>query len=124
MVSTFSVLTIAISILGLLGLLSFTIEKRAKDICIRKVFGAGVDNITFMLNSRFFKLFLVALILSVPISIWGINNWLEGFAYRVTLNVSDFLITELIIFLLPGGIVSFKSWRAANINPALILRDE
>ena len=124
MVTVLSVLTILISLLGLLGLISFTVDKKKKEISIRKVFGASIRNLIVLLNRRFLILIIIALVLSIPVAIWGTNSWLQQFAYRITLNPYDIFLSILIIILLPGGLINVKCWHAAHTNPTINLRNE
>jgi putative ABC transport system permease protein len=118
----FAALAVIISGLGLFGLAAYTAQKRQKEIGIRKVIGAGVDNIVFLLSKDFVKLTLLALLIALPAAAWIMNSWLHGFAYRVTLTVPVFLLAgaaTLVITLLSIG---WQCIKAAWVNPIKALR--
>jgi len=122
--TSFSLLAILISFLGLFGLASFTVEQRTKEIGIRKVLGANVNNIVSLLSRDYLKLVAIALLIAGPIGYWAMNRWLQDFAYRVNISWWVFLaagIAALIIVILS---VSFQSIRAASANPVESLRSE
>jgi putative ABC transport system permease protein len=123
MVLTFAALSISISVLGLIGLVSFTTALKRKEIGVRRVFGASVKQILLGINAYFLKFMLAAFILAVPISWWGIEKWLENFAYRVTINVSDYLWTAAIFFVTVMLAIIVQSWRAAHTNPIEALKE-
>ncbi|MEQ9210127.1 MAG: FtsX-like permease family protein, partial [Pseudomonadales bacterium] len=87
-----TVLAIAIACLGLLGLASFTAEQRAKEIGIRKVMGSTVTQVVVLLSKGFTRLVLISFVIAAPISYYGMSNWLEGFAYRIDINLWTVLI--------------------------------
>jgi putative ABC transport system permease protein len=123
-ITVFTILAILISCLGLYGLSAFTVEQRTKEIGIRKVLGASASQIVGLLNKKFTLLVIIALVISVPLSIYLIEQWLDGFAYKVELNISLFLITGLISILIAWIAVSYHSLKAANINPTDTLKYE
>jgi putative ABC transport system permease protein len=120
----FTFLAIFIACLGLFGLATFTAEQRTKEIGIRKVLGASVENIVAMLNIDFLKLVLIANLIAAPITGWLMTKWLQQFAYHTTLPwysfVLSFIGTSLIAFLS----VSSRAIRAAQGDPVNSLRDE
>ena len=120
----FAVIAIIISCLGLFGLSAFTAQKRQKEIGIRKVIGASVNNIAMMLSKEFLKLVVLAVVIAFPLAWWACNSWLQGFAYRVTLGPSVFLIAGLSIIVITLLTVSFQAIRAALANPVKSLRAE
>ena len=89
----FAGIAIIISCLGLFGLAAFTAQKRQKEIGIRKVVGASASNIATMLSKDFLKLVLVALLIAIPLSWWAANQWLQSFAYRVTVSAGVFVMS-------------------------------
>jgi putative ABC transport system permease protein len=118
----FAGLAIIISCLGLFGLAAFTAQKRRKEIGIRKVIGASVANITAMLSIDFLKLIVLSLLIAFPVSWWLMNNWLQGFAYRISITPFVFLIAGLIVLLITLFTISFQSIKAAIANPVKSLR--
>jgi len=120
----FAVLAVLISCMGLFGLAAFTAEKRTKEIGIRKVLGSGVGEIVFLLTKEFSKIVLIAIVISLPVSFFITNNWLERFAFRKPLEWWYFPgagILALTIAFLTVGTLAIK---AARINPAKCLRNE
>ena len=120
----FAGLAILISCLGLFGLAAFTAQKRQKEIGIRKVVGASVRNIVAMLSKDFLKLVLIALLVAFPLSWWAMNHWLNGFAYRVHIDVSIFLISGALVILITLFTISFQAIKAAMTNPVKSLKTE
>ena len=120
----FSGLAILISCLGLFGLAAFTAQKRQKEISIRKVVGASVNGITLMLSKDFLKLILISLLIAFPVSWYLMNNWLQGFAFRVNIGVGIFLVAGASTILITVLTISYQSIKAALANPVNSLRGE
>jgi len=120
----FSCLAIIISCLGLFGLVAFTAQKRQKEIGIRKVVGATVNNITLMLTSDFLKLIFIAVLIAFPLAWWIMHQWLQSFAYRVDIGPAVFLIACAVVMLITVSTVSFQAIKAALANPVKSLRSE
>ncbi len=120
----FSCLAIIISCLGLFGLVAFTAQKRQKEIGIRKVVGATVNNITLMLTSDFLKLIFIAVLIAFPLAWWIMHQWLQSFAYRVDIGPAVFLIACAVVMLITVLTVSFQAIKAALANPVKSLRSE
>jgi putative ABC transport system permease protein len=119
-----SILSIIIASIGLLGLISYSIEQRRKEIGIRKVLGSSTTGITSLLLNEFMKLILFANILAVPIAYYYMNIWLQDFAYRIDLNVGYFIISALLAFVIAIFTVGFQAIRAARANPIEALKYE
>ncbi len=120
----FAGLAILISCLGLFGLAAFTAQRRQKEIGIRKVVGASVGNVAFLLSKDFLKLVLIAIVIAFP-AVWLImNNWLNDFAYRVPVGAGVFVITAIAIVFITLLTISFQSIKAALANPVKSLRSE
>jgi putative ABC transport system permease protein len=120
----FSVLAIIISCLGLFGLVAFTAQKRQKEIGIRKVIGASVNGLAIMLTKDFLKLVFVAVLIAFPLSWYIMNQWLNGFAYRINIGPVVFLIAIGAVILITVLTVSFQAIKAALANPVKSLRSE
>ncbi|MGS2764831.1 ABC transporter permease [Sinomicrobium sp. M5D2P9] len=123
-VSVFSILTLFITCLGLLGLTAYTVSKRTKEIGIRKVLGASVSHIVALLSKDFIKLVLIAIIIASPIAWYAMNRWLENFAYRIELQWWIFIPTGIITVIVALATVSGQSIKAATANPVKSLRTE
>ncbi|NHA06552.1 FtsX-like permease family protein [Mucilaginibacter sp. HC2] len=122
--NAFAFLAIFISCLGLLGLAMFTAEQRVKEIGIRKVLGASVGSLFSLLSSEFLILVIIALGIALPVSWYAMNSWLQGFAYRTSLQWWMFGLSGMIIILIATVTVSFQAVKAALVNPIRSLRSE
>jgi len=122
--SVFTALAILVACLGLLGLASFVASQRTKEIGIRKVLGASVQQITYLLSKDFLRLVLVAFVLAVPVSHWLATQWLENFVYRAEIGIGIFVLAGAAALLIAGLTVSLKSVQAALANPVDSLRNE
>lgn len=117
-------LAIFISCLGLFGLASYSATQRTKEIGIRKVLGASVKQIVFLLSKDFILLVVIAFVLAAPLAWMGVNRWLEGFSYRTELSAWMFVATGLLAVLVAFITVSYQTFYAANRNPTESLRSE
>jgi putative ABC transport system permease protein len=120
----FSILAIFIACLGLFGLASFTTEQRTKEIGVRKVLGATLSNIVTLLSKEYSKWVLFANIIAWPVAYFGMKIWLQNFAYRVNIDLTLFILTALLTFLIALLTVSYQSIKAALGDPAQALRYE
>ncbi|PWT99074.1 MAG: transporter permease [Bacteroidetes bacterium] len=120
----FAGIAIVISCLGLFGLAAFTTQKRQKEIGIRKVVGASLQDVVYLLSKDFLRLILIALAISIPISWWAANQWLQSFAYRVNMRADIFIITSFAVILITIITISFQTIRAALENPVKSLKVE
>jgi len=120
----FCLLTILLTISGIFGVATYNAHKRSKEIAIRKVLGGGLFEMLKQLNRGFVVLFVAALVLAIPGAYYLANWWLQDFAYQVGLNPLIFLISSvslLVIVMISSGYVTVK---AANANPAEVLKSE
>ena len=122
--SYFAFFAILISSLGLLGLVIFTTERRIKEIGIRKVLGCSVTNIVFLLSWDFTKMVLTAILIAVPLSYFGLKDWLQDFAYHIDLSWWYFISGGAVALLIAWTITSTKTIRTAIANPVKALKDE
>ncbi len=122
--SYFTTLAILIGCLGLFGLTAFTTEQRTKEIGIRKVLGASVQGIIYMLVRDFTKWVFLAVVVAWPIGYLVMNSWLKNFAYRANLGVWIFLSSALLAFMISIVTVSYQSIKAALANPAISIKHE
>jgi putative ABC transport system permease protein len=120
----FTVLAIFIACLGLFGLGSFTAERKTKEIGIRKVLGASVAQLLLLLSKDFMKLIIVANIIAWPIVWYAMNQWLQGYAYRTSLNWFMFFLTAAAAIAIALLTVGFQTIKAALANPVEALRYE
>ncbi|MFC2111882.1 ABC transporter permease [Bacteroidota bacterium] len=123
-IGVFSLVAIIIAALGLFGLSSYTTLQRTKEIGIRKVNGATVNRILYLLSREFFELILLAIVFATPLTWWIISKWLENYPYKVGINWIVFVITGLMVILFALIAVAIQTVRAANTNPAESLKYE
>ena len=119
-----AILTIFISCIGLFGLSILSAEKRTKEIGIRKVFGASVQDIVTTLSADFIKLVVIALIIASPLVYIAANKWLQNFPYRISISWWVFASAGILVMLIALFTVSFQSIKAAMANPVKSLRTE
>lgn len=119
-----SSIAILISCLGLLGLVSLSVQQRTKEIGIRKVLGASVSGIVTLLSKDFVKLVLIAVVIASPIAWWAMNQWLADFAYRIAIQWWMFAVAASTAMAIALLTVSWQAIRAAVANPVEALRDE
>lgn len=119
-----ALMTILIACLGLLGLATYAAEQRIKEIGIRKVLGASVTSIVSMLSKDFLKLVIVAAVIAFPVAWWAMNNWLQDFAYRTSMQWWIFAVAGIAALLIALCTVSFQAIKAALANPVKSLRTE
>jgi len=120
----FTCLSIVIACLGLFGLSVYTAESRRKEIGVRKVIGASVPMIVSLLSREFARLVIIAAVVAFPVAWWVMHNWLNGFAYRITISWWVFVFAFSIAFLIAMGTISSQAIRAAVANPVKSLRAE
>ena len=117
-------LAIIISCLGLLGLATFTAERRKREIGIRKVLGQSAKQVVVMLSSEFARLVIMAILIALPIAYLIVNNWLSGFAYRIPLRAWYFISAGAMAMIIALVTVGSQALRAANGNPVEALKEE
>lgn len=117
-------LSIFVACLGLFGLATFTVEKRVKEMGIRKVLGATQWNLFYLLSSTFTKQVFISFLLACPFAFWIMRNWLKDFEYQVGIGISAFLIAGITTVAIALLTVSYRSLKAANSNPVSSLRNE
>lgn len=118
LVTVLCLLAVFLSLVGVFGLVIFELQGREKEIAVRKIFGSTVQQILWMLNSSFLRVTLICFIISIPIAYYGVNVWLQSFAYKTPVYLWVFVVALLIIVLLTTLTVTFQSYRAATANPA------
>ncbi|HEY0741377.1 MAG TPA: ABC transporter permease [Chryseosolibacter sp.] len=120
----FTLLAIAIACLGLFGLAAYTAEQRAKEISIRKVMGASVPQLFILLSKDFTLLVMIAFVLATPLAWYFADNWLSGFANRISIDASYVAIAAVVSFLIALLTISYQSIKAAKENPVNSMRAE
>ena len=99
-------------------------ERRTKEIGVRKVLGASVGGIILLLSKEFTRLVLLAFLLSLPAAYFAMNAWLDGFAYRIAVPMSVFVLAGVLSLIIAGLTVSYQAAKAALTDPAVALKYE
>jgi len=120
----FAGLAILISCLGLFGLAAFTAQRRKKELGIRKVVGASVLQLAYLLSREFVSLVLLAIVIAFPLVYLGMHRWLDSFAYRTTIHAGVFLLTAFAALMITVLTVGYQALKAASMNPVQTLRNE
>jgi putative ABC transport system permease protein len=120
----FTLLAIVISALGLFGLSSFMMEKRIKEISIRKVHGASFTQLYFIFSGNFMKWISISLLFALPVAWYFSKEWLAGFAYRISLGTTHILFSLIIVILVVFCTISYHAFAVALKNPSKILKSE
>ncbi len=123
-IQTFAIICIFIACLGLYGMTAFTIERKTKEIGIRKVLGAKVRQLVWLVNKKFVWIVVISGIGAVPLVYYLIEQWLNGFAYRIAIGLDSFLFASLIVLLIAVITVSSQAIKAGISNPSKTLRTE
>ncbi len=124
MISTFAIIAIFISCLGLLGLITYSVAQKAKEIGIRKVIGASVGNVVSLFVKQYFKLLLIANIIAWPIAWYFMHSWLQDFPYRINISWWMFVVSLSAGLITGLSTIAFKTIKAAMANPINSLRAE
>ncbi|WP_462247981.1 ABC transporter permease [Ekhidna sp.] len=124
LVKIFAGISVFISCLGLFGLSAFSAEQRSKEIGVRKVHGASINQLILLLSKDYSILMIFAFIVATPFGYYFGNAWLEGFEFRISLNPLLFILAGLGTFVIGALTVGIKSLQAAKANPVNILKDE
>ncbi|MHB8207361.1 ABC transporter permease, partial [Mucilaginibacter sp.] len=119
-----AIISIVISCMGLFAIVILIITQRTKEIGIRKVLGASVNNILFLISKDFLKLILISICIASPIAWYTMNKWLQGFAYSIQIEWWVFVVTGAIALAIAFITISFQSIKAALTNPVKSLRSE
>ena len=122
--AAFSILTIIITCLGLLGLTAFTTQQKQKEISIRRVMGASIMQVVTMVTKNYLWLALISAFIAFPVAWYFMNNWLKIFPYNTGLSLFPFLISAFVIVVTASATAMFYSAKAALTNPAENLRTE
>jgi putative ABC transport system permease protein len=122
--SLFAGLAVLIACLGLFGLATYTVQRRRKEIGIRKAMGASVQQVVRLVSKEFVQLLGVAAVIGLPVAYYGMQRWLQDFAYQTTIGV-DVLIGAVVLAVVVALVaIGYHAVSAARIRPAVTLRDE
>jgi len=117
-------LAVLISCMGLFGLSMFVVEKRTREIGVRKVLGASAGGLITLLMRDFIRWVLIANIIAWPIAWYAMKNWLQDYAYKTQISLFQFIAAGIAALLIAILTVFFHTYRAANINPAEVMKYE
>jgi putative ABC transport system permease protein len=120
----FAFFAIIIAIMGLYGMSTYIAESRTKEIGIRKAMGSTINQIMVLLGKDFLKWVIIAILIASPLAWYGMSRWLDNFAYKIDLTPDIFLLGAMIALFIAAFTISYKSWKAASLNPADTLRYE
>ncbi|HKK46796.1 MAG TPA: ABC transporter permease [Balneolaceae bacterium] len=124
MFSVFATIAIIVACFGVFGLAAFSANRRRKEIGIRRVLGATTQGIIWLLSKEYVRLVLVANVIAWPVAWWFMHNWLQDFAYRVSLQFWPFLGMGALVLVIIALTVAYQAFKAANMNPVDSLRNE
>lgn len=117
-------MVLMVALLGLFALSSLMIEQKLKDVAIRKTLGASDKTLIFGLTKQFLWITLIAVIISIPISYYLMNEWLKDFAYRIEMPILPFILSLVVLLLLTFSVVSIKAYQATKVNLVKYLKYE
>ncbi|HEY5823427.1 MAG TPA: FtsX-like permease family protein, partial [Cyclobacteriaceae bacterium] len=124
LINVFAFLAIFIASLGLFGLAAFTAERRTKEFGVRKVLGASVANLVSLISRDFVRLILIAFILFTPLAWYGLNQFLQEYSYRISIDWKIFFISGALVLIVSLLIVGTQAVKAALTNPVDSLKNE
>jgi putative ABC transport system permease protein len=120
----FSLIAIAIAVLGIFSLSLLICQKRLKELGIHKINGAKLWDLLLLLNRNFLIILAVSFAIASPIAWYSMSNWLERFAYKTNIGLGIYLVSGILVSLVTIVVVSWQSWRFAKVNPVEALRYE
>jgi putative ABC transport system permease protein len=123
-IRTFACIAILISCLGVYGLVLFTVQRKVKEIGVRKVLGAGIGSILRLIYQDFAWLLAIGFILAIPMSYYFMNQWLQNFTYRTSIDMMTYLISFSLVVLVVGLTIAYQALQASMANPVKSLRSE
>ncbi|HQQ96094.1 MAG TPA: ABC transporter permease [Cyclobacteriaceae bacterium] len=123
-IQSFTLIAIIISCLGVYGLVLFVVQRKVKEIGVRKVLGAHAMGIVRLIYTEFFVLFLVGFVLAVPVSYYFIDQWLRKFTYHTPIEIVTFVISFLLVLVVMSLTISYQAIKASLANPVHSLRSE
>jgi putative ABC transport system permease protein len=123
-ITIFTGLSMFVALLGLIGLISYKLDQRIKEIGIRKVLGANIGQILQLFSTEMIRLIAVALLIMIPLGFYATNSWLDGFAYHINITAMPFLMTAIFGLVITLAVVSLRTFKTASMNPIEALKDQ
>lgn len=123
-ITLFSILAIIISVMGVFGLVTFETQYRQKEISIRRVMGVSIFEVLMIFNKKFMGIVLVCFLVAAPIAWYGVGQWMQSFAYRISLYGWVFVLSLLAVMLITLLTVTVQSWLVATSDPVRFLKNE
>lgn len=123
-VGIFSGLALTIAFLGLLGLIAYSLKTRGAEIAIRRVLGASQSSVLWLFGREYAKLLLFSTLIVIPLSVWGLQSWLQAFPYRVTLTPLPYVVAAIFLILIFGSNIVYQTLRHLRHNPVRTLRED
>jgi putative ABC transport system permease protein len=123
LVTILFMISLVLSIVGLVALCSYMVEFRQKEIAIRKVLGAATEGIVLLFTGMFVRTTIIAFILATPVCYWMMNRWVEEFAYREQIGIMNFVLVLISVIVIVVGLSVSQTVRAANLNPTKVLKE-
>lgn len=120
----FSGIALFIALMGLVGMIAYTLNTRVREIAIRKVLGATLADLIRMVSREYMLVLLIGGLVAIPISVYGVKQWLSGFAYHVEVSPAAYAITLSVVALLMLATIGLQTLRSSSMNPAETLRGE
>lgn len=120
----FSIISIIVASLGVIGLATYSASRRQKEIGVRKIMGASVPSLTFLLMKDFIYLVSISALFAWPFAYWSVNSWLSGFAYRISPGILPFILATLFTVLVAILSVIYQSFKVATVNPSEVLKED
>jgi putative ABC transport system permease protein len=118
------VLSVVVACLGLLGLATYNIQRRTKELGIRKILGASGSNLFLLLSSSLVKQVTIAFFIATPLAWYLMKEWLEAFEYRISLHAGIFLVAGVVALVIALATVAYRTLKAVRVNPVDTLRQE
>ncbi|MFI3295443.1 MAG: FtsX-like permease family protein [Rikenellaceae bacterium] len=122
LITTFTIVSILIALMGIFGLVIFETAHRAQEITIRRIHGASIAGILWMINRKFIKISIVSFMMAAPLSYYIIQRWLESYEYRTPIHWWVFALILIVVVLLIVAVVTIRSYRTASANPTIQIR--
>lgn len=124
LLALFSVLSIVISLMGVFGIVIFETQYRRKEIAIRRVFGATTSGLLWMFNSRYVQIVVACFLLAVPVAYYIIQEWQKDFAHKANIGWWVYLSAFALVMLITVALVTYRSIKSTNENPADVVKGE